>query len=227
MSKVELVKEAIEKALRRESKLTPLAMAVPALSSLNIRHLMNNLGAISTRYMEHGVHKGGLFCSTVFNNKNLMSVTAVDNFASDAINEDKAMLQFMENAWICLPLDLKTGFCTVEGMSTLRECFELINKNSFDLSPDSIHGPIDLYLFDADHSEDSQCRALVHFLPAMADEFIFCVDDWDFPEVEAGTWRGLKESGVAILFQWIAAGNDHDNDGMWNGFAVFLLKKKP
>lgn len=211
MSKVELIEQAIEKALRRESKLTPLAMAVPALSSLNIRHLMNNLGAISTRYLEHGTHKGGLFCSTISANSNLKNVTAVDSWASDETNEDKAEPQFYDNVYMLKPLDTY---------------FTAFKKNSFDISPDLISGPIDLYLFDADHSEDSQCRALTHFLPAMAEEFIFCVDDWDFPEVEAGTWRGLKESGVEILFSWIAAGNDHDNDGMWNGFAVFLLKKK-
>ena len=212
MSKIELIKEAIEKALRRESKLTPLALSVPALSSLNIRHLMNNLGAISTRYLEHGVHKGGLFCSTICANPNLENITAVDSWASDEANGDKAEPQFHENA--CMLKPVQTFFSTVK-------------NNSFDVDPLLIAGPVDLYLFDADHSEDSQCRALTHFLPAMDDEFVFCVDDWDFPEVEAGTWRGIKESGVDVLFQWISAGNDHDNEGMWNGFAVFLLKKKP
>jgi hypothetical protein len=212
MNKIELIEQAIEKAIRRESKLTPLAMAVPALSSLNIRHLMNNLGSISTRYLEHGVHKGGLFCSTIFKNDNLKVVNAVDSWASDVTNEDKAEPQFLDNVSLLKPFDTSLA---------------IFKEDSFSIHPDVILGQIDLYLFDADHSEDSQCRALTHFLPAMADEFIFCVDDWDFPEVEAGTWRGLKESGVAILFQWIAAGNDHDNNGMWNGFAVFLLKKKP
>lgn len=211
MSKVELVKEAIEKALRRESKLTPEALMVPALSSLNIRHLMNNLGEISTMYLEHGCHKGGLYCSTIFNNDNLIHITSVDNWESDMVNADKAHPQFVDNLAIAKP----------EG--TVNTTFI---ANSFDVDPAFISGPVDLYLFDADHSEDSQCRALTHFLPAMADEFIFCVDDWDFPEVEAGTWRGIKESGVEILHSWIATGNNHDNEGFWNGYAVFLLKKK-
>lgn len=211
MTKVEQIERAIENALKRESKLTPLAMAVPALSSLNIRHLMNNLGAISTRYLEHGTHKGGLFCSTIFKNDNLKMVTAIDSWESDETNEDKAEPQFLDNVSITKPINT--------------ECLILKSK-SFDIPPTVSKGPIDLYLFDADHSEESQCRALTHFLPGMAEEFIFCVDDWDFPEVEAGTWRGIMESEVEILFSWIAAGNNHDNDGMWNGFAVFLLKKK-
>jgi hypothetical protein len=211
MTKIEQIQEAIFYAEQRQSKITPLALAVPALSSLNIRHLMNNLGAISTRYLEHGVHKGGLFCSTIFKNDNLKSAVAIDSWESDATNEDKAEPQFRENVSISKPINT--------------ECL-IIKANSFDIPPSLTNGDIDLYLFDADHSEDSQCRALTHFLPAMADEFIFCVDDWDFPEVEAGTLRGLRESGVEILFCQIFKGNDHDNDGWWNGYAVFLLKKK-
>lgn len=212
MTRIEQIQLAIGKAMCHDSKLTPLALAVPALSAINIRHLMNNLGAISTKYLEHGVHKGGLYCSTIFKNDNLTHITAVDSWESDAINEDKAYPQFIDNVSVTKP----TG--TVAST---------IISDSFFVSPDQISGPIDLYLFDADHSEDSQCRALTHFLPAMADQFIFCVDDWDFPEVSAGTRRGLEESSVEILFEKIFKGNDHDNNNFWNGYGVFLLKKKP
>lgn len=214
MTKIEQIEFAIETAIKRESKITPLALAVPALSSLNIRHLMNNLGAISTHYLEHGVHRGGLFCSTIFKNENLVTATAIDSFESDDTQGETAMRDFLDNEAICCPPTLNGGFA-------------LIKSKSFDVPAEGIGVPIDLYLFDADHSEDSQCRALTHFLTAMADEFIFCVDDWDFPEVEAGTIRGLEETGVEILFSRIFKGNDHDNENFWNGFAVFLLKKKP
>lgn len=208
---VATIKACIDQSADRKSKLTPLALSVPALSSLRIRHLMNLLGSISLNYLEHGTHKGGLFCSTICGNTNLKYITAVDSFASDALNEDKAEPQFYDNVSMLKPLD------------TYFSCFK---ENSFDVNPELINGPIDLYLFDADHSEDSQCRALTHFLPAMNEYFIFCVDDFDFPEVSAGTWRGIKESGVQVLFSWIGEGNDHDNEGLWNGFAVFLLKKQ-
>src|ERR1700739_2641298 len=139
--KIKLIEEAIEKAIRRESKLTPLALAVPALSSLNIRHLMNNLGAISTRYLEHGVHKGGLFCSTICNNSNLDYTCAGDSWASDADSEDKARPQFVDNVYMLKPIDT---------------IFEILEGDTFKQSADEILGPIDLYLFDADHSESSQ-----------------------------------------------------------------------
>lgn len=211
MINVDNVKDAIEKALRRESKLTPLAISVPALSSLNIRHLMNNLGAISEHYMEHGVHRGGLFCSTIFKNNNLKSATAVDSFESDVTNNEGAEKDFLDNVKLCGPLPYNDV---------------LWHNRSFDVDPKFISNPIDLYLFDADHSEDSQCKALTHFISAMADEFIFCVDDYDWKEVQEGTERGIVETGVEVLFSSVWKGNDHDNEGAWNGFAVFLLKKK-
>ena len=213
MTKIEQIENAIEKALRRESKLTLDALNVPALSSLNIRHLMNNLGAISTRYLEQGVHKGGLFCSTIFGNDNLQCVTAVDSWASDKINAEKAEDEFYKNVYLTKPVN-----CGLH----------VHHKESFDITANILlcEGEIDLYLFDADHSEDSQCRALAHFIPAMANEFIFCVDDYDWADVRNGTERGINETGVEVLFSNIWEGNDHDNEGAWNGFAVFLLKKK-
>jgi hypothetical protein len=206
--KIQAIKDAIEKAKNHQSKMDETAWSVPALSSLKIRHLMNNLGAISTRYQECGVHKGGLFCSAIRNN-NLEWAVANDNWASDDVSEDKAYPQFIDNVSKCV------------SPSTNFVCFK---SDTFDLVPDEIG--FDLYLFDADHSYESQRKAMTHFLPAMADEFILCVDDHDWQDVWLGTHDGLKEANVDILFEEPFKGGDHDNDGWWNGFYVALLKKK-
>lgn len=211
VNKIDQIKEAIEKADKLESKLTPLALAVPALSSLRIRALMNNLGSISSRYMENGVHKAGLTCSTICNNSNLLSLTAIDSWASDETNDDKAEPQFDENVAMLKPLDTK---------------LQKIKSDSFAVDPKDIDGPIDLYLYDSDHSEKAQYDALLHYLPCLADEFIWCVDDLDFPEVIHGTERALKDAPVEVLFRKDFKGNDHDNMSYWNGFMVALLKKK-
>lgn len=212
MSKIELIEQAIEKAIRRESKLTPLAMSVPALSAINIRHLMNNLGAISDTYLECGVHKGGLFCSTITNNPNLRYATAIDSWESDEHNEDKAEPQFDESATILASPDTR-----------------IIKKktNCFGHPISDIPGNYDLFLYDAGHSYEDQKNALLFYGVCLKNEFIFCVDDYDWPEVKQGTLDGIKTSGYEILFEKSFKGNDHDNDGWWNGYAVFLLKKKP
>jgi hypothetical protein len=209
--KIIAIQDCIERAKNHQSKMDEQAWSVPALSSLKIRHLMNNLGAISTRYFESGVHVSGLFSSVVRNNPNLVSATANDNWASDASGEVKYYDQFMEN----------TLKCICEDTALL-----VLVKDSFETEPSWVDGPIDLYLFDADHSYESQRKAMTHFLPAMADQFIVCVDDYDWKEVKEGTRDGIKDSGCEVLFEETWEGNDHDNDGYWNGFYIALLKKK-
>lgn len=210
MDKISQIKLAIEKAKRHESKMDQVAWSVPALSSLKIRHLMNNLGAISTRYLECGVHKGGLFCSTIRNNPNLEWAVANDNWASDEISADKAYPQFINNA--------------ENNLSKHETAFVCIKGDTFEQEVPQIG--LDLYLFDADHSYESQRRAMTHFLPAMADEFVVCVDDADWKEVKLGTQDGIYDSGCQVLFEETFQGNNHDNDGWWNGFYIALLKKK-
>ena len=209
--KISAIKNAIEMAKNHQSKMDETAWSVPALSSLKIRHLMNNLGAISNRYMEHGTHKGGIFCSVLRNNPNIEIAWWGDSFASDKTTGENVEEQFMQNAINC-----------IQGTETV-----LLGEvaNTFDLPSDFGSG-VDLYCFDADHSYESQRKAMTHFLPSMADEFIVAVDDHDWQDVWLGTHDGLKDANVEILYEQAFKGGDHDNNGWWNGFWIALLKKK-
>ncbi len=209
--KIIAIRDAIERAKNHQSKMDQVAWSVPALSSLKIRHLMNNLGAISTAYLECGVHKGGLFCSTIRNNDNIKYIHANDSFESDETSDEKVAPQFFENVNKC---------------KSSNQILSFLTGDTFNVKPDLFGTPIDLYLFDADHSYESQRKAMTHFLPAMADEFILCVDDHNWQDVWLGTHDGLREANVEILFEEAFVGGDHDNDGWWNGFYIALLKKK-
>lgn len=207
----ELIETAIENAIQRKSKLTDEALRVPMLGSLQIRHLLNNLGSLATHYLEHGVHKGGSFCSTVFQNE-LLTATAVDCFASDATNlVDPAQPIFMNNAERFLHPDTK---------------FRLIVSDSFEVKPEQIQVGIDLYYFDGDHAYESQRKALTHFKENMAEEFVYVVDDYMLDDVKRGTMDGIKQAGYEILFEKeLITNSEYDNDSWWRGFAVFLLRK--
>lgn len=216
MDKIALIEKAIEDAIARTSKVNEASMNVPALASLRIRHLLNNLGAISTRYLEVGVHRGGSFCSTVCEN-NLLSATAVDSFASDEVFTDNTVEpEFKINSKNLLQPSTK---------------FKLLKGDSFGVSVKKVLGPIDLYLYDASHAYEDQKNALLYYKDAMADEFIYCCDDWMFEDVKAGTLEGLRLGGYEILYerQLVNEGDDidnHDNEQWWRGYAVYLLKKK-
>lgn len=215
--RIQAIKDAIEKAKNHQSKMDEVAWSVPALSSLKIRHLMNNLGAISTRYMEHGTHKGGIFCSVLRNNPNIEIAWWGDSFASDKTTGENVEDQFVQNYHKCIQNTDITVLGTV--------------ANTFDLPSDFAEN-VDLYCFDADHSYDSQRKAMIHFLPSMANEFIVVVDDWQYGDVKRGTIDGLADSGCDILFQQELLNeepyieDEHRNEEWWRGFYLALLKKK-
>lgn len=211
MFDLDKIKEAIKNAEELQSSNGARTYEVSALTSLRIRHLLNNIGALGTRYLEVGVHKGGTFCASVRGNTNLISAIAIDSFESDMDQVEKAEPIFLQNVREHCPVTTK---------------FKLTTGDSFKIALDGILKPVDIYLYDGDHSEDSQRKALTYYLPVLADEFIFLCDDYDWPEVGKGTQDGIKECGLEILFEHTFKGNDHDNDGWWNGFYVAILKKK-
>ena len=215
MTKIEQIQHAIQEANFFRSKLTPEALAVPGFTSLKIRHLMNNLGAISTNYLDCGTHKGSTYCSTVFKNDNVQYATAIDSFVE--FNEGSPMQEFLNNAG-----KLKPGVTQMQ----------LVMKDWMSVGTESIPNDIDLYLYDANHSFESQRDAITHFLPSMANEFIMCIDDfsvWDF--VKNGTEEGLRNAKIIlpsfeILFrQELFNGIEGDNHGWHNGVGLFLLKQ--
>jgi hypothetical protein len=211
MNKIEQIQQAIGKAQQRQSGLSPSAFDVPALASLQIRHLLNNLGALATNYLEIGVHRGGTFCSTIHGNHNLKFAQAIDCFVSDAFGEG-AENDFRNNSFLHLP-----------PASTL---MNLIVSDAFEVDLSKIDRKFDMYLYDGDHSIQAQKNALLYYKPVLADEFIFCCDDFDWREVHDGTMQGIEEGGYKILLYARLVGNNHDNEGWWNGYGVFLLQKQ-
>ena len=215
MTKIEQILDAIKKADNLQSGMTPLAWSVTALASLRGRHLLNNLRAISTKYLECGLHKAGTFSSTICGNT-LISATGVDNFASDEpYHNDQAEPQCMEN---------------VRKVIHPETAFYFHKSDSFEVDLSVVEKGIDFYFYDAGHSREDQKNALLYYKPVLADEFIYACDDWDYGEVKAGTMEGVEQGGYEILFQKELHGaipGEHDNDSYWRGYWVALLKKKP
>lgn len=203
MGKIELIQQAIDRAERLESKLTPKQFEIGGFTGEKIRHLLNNLGEISTNYLEIGVLFGSTFVAANYGN-NFNTSIAIDSFVE--FNEDKtAKKQFINNA-----ADLR---------------YILLDQDCWTV-PVPFTDPIDFYTFDGAHDFLSQEKALTYFKDAMADEFIFCLDDANWPEVINGTRSGIEKAGLQILAFWELGPHDVGNGGgFWNGFHVYLLKK--
>jgi len=85
--------------------------------------------------------------------------------------------------------------------------------------------------------------ALKSAMHLIDDEFIYVVDDWNWPEVQQGTLKSIAKNGMEILFKKEITYNGtqirqqdsdpHDqvnitemtSDGWWNGIGIFVLKK--
>lgn len=219
MTKIDQIKHAIHEANFFRSKLTEEALAVPGFTSLKIRHLMNNLGAISTNFCEVGSHVGGCFCSAIFQN-DIQMATSVDNF--EEFNESSPMQQLLNNVEKFKPINTK---------------FTLICKDCW--GPLNLPKGIDFLNYDGPHSLEYQRRAVTQYIPYLADEFILTIDDfsaWDF--VKKGTNEGIALAelrhklknpelpGFTVKFhQELWNGVEGDNWGYHNGFGVYLCSK--
>lgn len=205
MEKIDLIKEAIRKGVNHNSKLDDLAFGVGSFTSPNIRHILNNLGSISKKYLEIGLHLGGTFVATCYGNKEL-EATGVDNW-SQFNNDDQTKND-------CLK--------TVEKLLA-DQPVKVVDKDCFRIT-DEIEKGFDFYLYDGSHDKVSQHDALTYFKDYMADEFILVVDDASWGTVREGTFSGIKDAGLTILYE-IFLFDGIEGGAFWNGLMVFLLKK--
>ena len=216
MTKIEQIEWAIHLAKQEKSKLTPEVLAMEGMSSPKVRHLYNNLGSLATEYLEIGSWKGASFISTMFGNEQLQGV-AVDNW-SEFNPDGKVSAAFVDNArkfinsdrWECVQDD----------------CWRVKNLN---FPPTGVLVP-DLYLFDGGHSFEDHKKAVTHFFPMMADQFIFVVDDYshpDFHAVKEGTLAGLSEvkDQYMVVKDWELWEEGEGSVRWWNGIGIFLIEK--
>lgn len=205
----ELIKEAIARAVRCESKLAEGPMSVGGFTSTRIRHLLNNLGAISTSYFEVGSHIGSTYISAVYENELQLcgGYLACDSFC-EFNNDGKTKKKFIDN-------------CDKYLMR-----HELMDIDCWSLTKLHERPTTDLYLYDGAHDYESQKKAVTHFAPMMADEFIMVVDDGSWESVRRGTYDGVQAANLKIAYeQSLWNGVDSDSDWWWNGIMVLLLRK--
>lgn len=213
MSKLEQLKQIIDTALQGagKSKLTEDCIgSVGGFISPNTRHLMNNLGSISTHYWENGSHCGSSLISTVYGNDNLKSATGVDTF--ELFDErHNAKNDFFHHCERWIPGQ-----------------YRLLEQDYFSVTEKDLIAPIDLYLFDGAHDYESQRKGITYYAPLLAKQAIIVVDDGVWPEVNAGTMKGLMESGLTIDFLTVldsGVRSDCSERGFWNGCIIALVSK--
>jgi hypothetical protein len=196
------IKQAFDDAEILKSKIPKEYIEkLTGLASPKIWHLLNNLCAGSKSYLEIGTYMGSSLMAALYGNSHVLA-TAVDNFCM----KPKTRGHFFANV-----KDLK---------------FTFIEKDCFTIDPVELN-EIDLYFYDGEHSCESQYKALTHFMPAMKNEFIYVVDDWNNTPVQEGTFKAIEDLGLDILeMEDRKKKLMKDTAGWWCGIVVFKLAKK-
>jgi hypothetical protein len=59
-------------------------------------------------------------------------------------------------------------------------------------------GKFNVYLFDGPHDAKDQRDGVILAQPALDDQFIMIVDDWNWEAVREGTFLGIREADIQL-----------------------------
>ncbi len=208
-----LLDNAFNRALALDGKVSPAVMAMVGMSGKNYRLLINNLVASmpDARYLEVGSWAGSTACSAMDGNR--LTIVCIDNWSEFGGPKEA----FLAN---------------VAGCATDNTAFGFI-ESDFRAVDFSRIGKFNIYLFDGPHSQQDQYDGVAMALPALDDQFIFIVDDWNWPAVREGTRAAIAAARLKVLYE-IEIRTTQDNghaaiaqqDSDWhNGYFIAVISK--
>jgi hypothetical protein len=210
---IEHLETCFEKAYNLDSKISQDIKDMQGMTGEMTRHFYNNLLTLKdARYLEIGTWMGSSSCAAMYKNK--AHVVLMDDFSGFGSPRQIMIENFIEYRG-----DNDAEFIEAD-------CFK------FDIS--KFKKKFNIYLFDGDHSEESQYKAVKYYLPCLDDTFILVIDDWNWSAVRNGTNRAIRDNNLNVLWkkEIILTKNDEHTPNeeamktFWNGIGVFVLKKQ-
>jgi len=206
-----LIETAFQNAETKTSKITDEIVSMDGMTGTKTRHFYNNmLNTADARYLEIGTWKGSSVCSAMCGNK--ATVLCIDNWSE--FGGPKS--EFLKN------------FETFKGDNTA----SFIEQDCFQVDVSGLP-KFNIYMYDGNHTADSHFKALTHYYACLDDVFIFIVDDWNWPEVRAGTADAIQKMNLKVLYEKnirLTRDDTHTpeqeaRDTWWNGIYVAVLQK--
>ena len=209
--------EKVETAFRRaragEGKLSEEVLSMVGMSGRKYRLFVNNLieALPDARYLEVGVWSGSTLCSAIYRNR--VRSTAIDNWSQfDGPSE-----KLFEN--------LARHKGPQASVSFIEKSFRDVDFTAI--------GKFNVYLFDGPHETQDQYDGINLALPALDDEFILIVDDWNFGKVRDGTFSAIRETKLSLRSEIEIRTTNNDLhpdisgcDSSWhNGYFIGVLSK--
>ena len=153
-------------------------LSMDGMSGRKYRQLINMIVSRveNARYLEIGVWQGSTLCSAIWNNT--VTAIACDNWSQFEGPRDK----FFKN--------LNSVKTDKNHVTVMEQDFRTIEYSDI--------GKFNIYMFDGPHEEQDQYDGVVAAIPALDNEFVLIVDDWNHPNVKNGTQRAIADLGLIV-----------------------------
>jgi hypothetical protein len=213
---------AINKAEKNESKLIQKLLNIEGMSGKKTKHFYNNLLELpDSRLLEIGCWKGSTTCSLLYKNK--ATVTCIDswhdfilNEQHNNVNKDGPINEFMTN------INEYKG----------DNLFNFYNEDCFKIDTRKLN-KYNIYIYDGEHTYESQYNALKYYINNMDDIFIYIVDDWNDEPVRRGTFDAIRDLQLTNIWNKeirLTNNNRHTPPDIayetwWNGVYICILQK--
>lgn len=170
--------EGYSAAVGGRVKLPESVRGVAGMSGQKYRELINVLiGKLhNARYLEVGSWAGSTATAALWGNA--LTAVCIDNWSQFGGPREA----FLENT---------------ARVMTSAHTFRLIESDFRDVDYSDL-GSFNVYLFDGPHHEQDQYDGITIAAPALDDEFILIVDDWNWRASRIGTFRAVRDSGWLI-----------------------------
>lgn len=172
--------EAMTRAISENGKINQEILSLFGMSGKKYRYFINNLieSIADPRYLEVGVYMGSTLCSAMYGNN--LKAFAIDNWSTD----NAAATQFFENIARFRTPEVRVSF--------LDSDFRAVDFSSI--------GKFNVYLFDGPHSVDDHVDGICVAMPALDDQFVLIIDDWNWADVRTGTFEAIRKVGLRLDF---------------------------
>lgn len=207
---IDHIQFSIEQGLQLVSSLPSEVFKIDGMSSPKGRCFLNNLCSLpGTIYLEIGCWKGSTFVSALYGNQNsVVGAIGIDDW-SQFTGPEKCFSTNCRNFLQQLP-------------------YQFYSHDCFSKDPQEfIKTPVNIYFYDGGHSEEDQAQAFLFYNSVLDDVFIGVVDDWNWEEVRAGTFRAFSELNYEILYEAALPARKigQDIEDWWNGYYVAVIRK--
>lgn len=173
------IRSAMTAALALQHELPEWIVRLDGMSGKKYRYFINKLvrEIREPRYLEIGSWAGSTAASAIYGNS--LSALCIDNWSQFG-GPKKAFMENIEKA--------RGGGCN----------FRFIEEDFRSIDYKNINFDANIYLFDGPHEEEDQYDGVRLALPALKQEFVLIVDDWNWIAVRNGTRRAISDFSLTV-----------------------------